>query len=84
MATDTSSHRRRLSAAMRQGEQVTPLELFFDLVFVLAMLAHVAFRYRHIHSINRQRTLLALALLAFLPIVCETGPARRRGRRRCP
>jgi hypothetical protein len=26
-----------LSAAMRQGEQVTPLELFFDLVFVLAL-----------------------------------------------
>jgi low temperature requirement protein LtrA len=36
MATDTATPRRRLSAAMRQGEQVTPLELFFDLVFVLA------------------------------------------------
>ena len=29
--------RPRLSAALRQGEQVTPLELFFDLVFVLAL-----------------------------------------------
>jgi low temperature requirement protein LtrA len=37
MATDTATHRRRLGAAMRQGEQVTPLELFFDLVFVLAL-----------------------------------------------
>ena len=37
MATDTATRRRRLSAAMRQGEQVTPLELFFDLVFVLAI-----------------------------------------------
>jgi len=37
MATDMATHRPRLSAAMRQGEQVTPLELFFDLVFVLAL-----------------------------------------------
>jgi low temperature requirement protein LtrA len=28
---------RRLGAALREGEQVTPLELFFDLVFVLAI-----------------------------------------------
>jgi low temperature requirement protein LtrA len=27
----------RLTAVMREGEQVTPLELFFDLVFVLAL-----------------------------------------------
>jgi low temperature requirement protein LtrA len=31
------SHGPRLSAVMRDGEQVTPLELFFDLVFVLAL-----------------------------------------------
>jgi low temperature requirement protein LtrA len=30
-------HHRRLSAVMREGERVTPLELFFDLVFVLAL-----------------------------------------------
>lgn len=36
MATETTD-RRRLTAAMREGEQVTPLELFFDLVFVLAL-----------------------------------------------
>ena len=29
--------RRRLRTAMREGEQVSPLELFFDLVFVLAI-----------------------------------------------
>src|SRR5215208_1902935 len=29
--------RRRLSTAMREGEQVSPLELFFDLVFVLGL-----------------------------------------------
>jgi len=33
----TQSRDRRLSAVMREGERVTPLELFFDLVFVLAL-----------------------------------------------
>ena len=37
MATDTAAPRPRLSAPLRQSEQVTPLELFFDLVFVLAL-----------------------------------------------
>jgi low temperature requirement protein LtrA len=32
-----TARRGRLSAAMREGEQVSPLELFFDLVFVLAL-----------------------------------------------
>jgi low temperature requirement protein LtrA len=36
MATGETQH-HRLSTAMREGEQVTPLELFFDLVFVLAI-----------------------------------------------
>ena len=31
------THRSRLSAVRREGERVTPLELFFDLVFVLAI-----------------------------------------------
>jgi low temperature requirement protein LtrA len=29
--------RRRFATLPREGEQVTPLELFFDLVFVLAL-----------------------------------------------
>ena len=33
----TPERSRRLSAARREGERVTPLELFFDLVFVLAI-----------------------------------------------
>jgi low temperature requirement protein LtrA len=37
MATDTATERRRLSAALREGERVSPLELFLDLVFVLAI-----------------------------------------------
>ncbi len=32
-----TSHHSRLSATRREGERVTPLELFFDLVFVLAL-----------------------------------------------
>jgi low temperature requirement protein LtrA len=38
MSSDVSSSRvHRLTATLRDGEQVTPLELFFDLVFVLAL-----------------------------------------------
>jgi low temperature requirement protein LtrA len=37
MATATSTRAPRLSAALREGERVMPLELFFDLVFVLAI-----------------------------------------------
>src|SRR3954469_22265583 len=36
MATITRTPRRRLAARMREEERVTPLELFFDLVLVLA------------------------------------------------
>ena len=37
MSTILSGRSARVSAVMREGEQVTPLELFFDLVFVLAL-----------------------------------------------
>src|SRR5436190_5872005 len=37
MATATETRARRLTAVMREEETVTPLELFFDLVFVLAL-----------------------------------------------
>lgn len=38
MSTDAAPTRpRRLTPVMREGEAVTPLELFFDLVFVLAL-----------------------------------------------
>jgi low temperature requirement protein LtrA len=37
MATEAAAERRRLRAARREGERVSPLELFFDLVFVLAI-----------------------------------------------
>jgi low temperature requirement protein LtrA len=37
----------------------------------LYLLGHVAFRFRHIHTINRQRLLLALLLFALLPAAVE-------------
>ena len=36
-SSESRPHSPRLSAARREGERVTPLELFFDLVFVLAI-----------------------------------------------
>jgi low temperature requirement protein LtrA len=35
------------------------------------LLGHVAFRYRHVHTINRQRLLLAIALLILVPVATE-------------
>jgi low temperature requirement protein LtrA len=37
VATEARPHLPRITAALRESEQVTPLELFFDLVFVLAI-----------------------------------------------
>ena len=37
----------------------------------LYLLAHVAFRYRHIHTLNRRRTVLAVVLLALTPVAVE-------------
>src|ERR1700733_4465122 len=37
MSTSTSSRLPHISAVLREDERVTPLELFFDLVFVLAL-----------------------------------------------
>jgi low temperature requirement protein LtrA len=48
-------------------------EIAFALMGGLAayLLGHVAFRYRHVHTINRQRLLLAVVLLALVPIAIE-------------
>jgi low temperature requirement protein LtrA len=35
------------------------------------LLGHVAFRYRHIHTVNRRRLGLAILLLALLPLAIE-------------
>ncbi|HEX4838099.1 MAG TPA: hypothetical protein VFV03_06205 [Solirubrobacteraceae bacterium] len=41
MSTLSERHVPRLAAVMREGERVTPLELFFDLVFVLVLVVLV-------------------------------------------
>ena len=37
----------------------------------LYLLAHVAFRYRNVHTLNRQRSLCALLLVALIPLAVE-------------
>jgi low temperature requirement protein LtrA len=37
----------------------------------LYLLGHVAFRYRHVHTINRRRLLLAIVLLVLVPVATE-------------
>jgi low temperature requirement protein LtrA len=37
----------------------------------LYLLAHVAFRYRHIHSVNSRRLGLAVLLVAFVPVAVQ-------------
>ena len=57
------------------GDVEEPLKLVpaFALLGGLAayLLGHVGFRYRHIHTINIRRAVLALILVAFLPLATE-------------
>jgi low temperature requirement protein LtrA len=61
----TTSERRspRLTAVMREGERVTPLELFFDLVFVLALTQCTALMARTPTWEGLLKGLLALGML---------------------
>jgi low temperature requirement protein LtrA len=54
-------------------EDPLKVEPAFALLGGLAMylLAHVAFRWRHIHTLNTRRTALALIFVAFLPLAVE-------------
>jgi low temperature requirement protein LtrA len=58
-----SERRHRLTAAMREGEQVSPLELFFDLVFVLAITQCTQLMSNHPTWEGLARGLLVLGLL---------------------
>jgi low temperature requirement protein LtrA len=57
------------------GHVADPLELVTAFALLggtgLYLLGHVAFRYRHIRTVNRRRTVLAVALVAFLPVAEE-------------
>jgi len=75
----------RLSAARREGERVTPLELFFDLVFVLAITECTSLMSHHPSWSGLAQGLLVLGVLwwawasyAWLTSVIdpEAGPVR--------
>jgi low temperature requirement protein LtrA len=63
MSPTAPSHAPRLSAVMRSEERVTPLELFFDLVFVLAITQCTALMAANPTGAGLGKGLLVLALL---------------------
>jgi len=63
MAASPETRQPRLSATLREGEQVTPLELFFDLVFVLAFTQSTALMSRHPTWSGLAQGLLVLGML---------------------
>jgi low temperature requirement protein LtrA len=58
-----ASEGSRLGATLREGERVTPLELFFDLVFVLAITQCTALMYHHPTWSGLAQGLLVLGML---------------------
>jgi len=63
MATATSARTPRVSAVLREGERVMPLELFFDLVFVLAITQCTALMSDHPTWEGMAQGLLVLGVL---------------------
>ena len=63
MPGSSPSHTSRLSATRREGERVTPLELFFDLVFVLAITQCTALMSHHPTWSGLAQGLLVLGVL---------------------
>src|SRR3954469_14317820 len=61
--TETTPRAPRLSAVLREDERVTPLELFFDLVFVLAITQCTALMAAHPTWEGLGRGLVVLGLL---------------------
>src|SRR3954452_13451321 len=61
--TETTPHAPRLSAVLREDERVTPLELFFDLVFVLAITQCTALMATHPTWEGLAQGVLVLAML---------------------
>jgi low temperature requirement protein LtrA len=63
MAATPETRHSRLSATLREGERVTPLELFFDLVFVLAITQCTALMSNHPTWEGLAQGLLVLGML---------------------
>jgi low temperature requirement protein LtrA len=62
-----------LHESLAHLDETLPQQTAFALVGGLAiyLLAHVAFRWRNLHSLNRQRAMLAAGLLIFVPFADE-------------
>ena len=63
MSTEAPTRSPRLTAALRSDERVTPLELFFDLVFVLAITQCTALMAHHPTWEGLAQGLLVLGVL---------------------
>jgi low temperature requirement protein LtrA len=63
LPASSQPHAPRLSASRREGERVTPLELFFDLVFVLAITQCTALMAHHPSWSGLLQGLLVLGVL---------------------
>lgn len=63
MEAESAARRTRLAAALREGERVSPLELFFDLVFVLAITQCTALMVHHPTWDGLAQGLLVLGVL---------------------
>ncbi len=63
MAASSEARGPRLSARLREGERVTPLELFFDLIFVLALTQCTALMSDHPTWDGLAQGLLVLGML---------------------
>ena len=63
MATETATPAHRLRAAFREDERVSPLELFFDLVFVLALTQCTVLMFENPTWEGIGQAMLVLALL---------------------
>src|SRR5436309_5100677 len=60
---ETPTRSPRLTAVLREDERVTPLELFFDLVFVLAITQCTALMAAHLSWDGLAKGVLVLGLL---------------------
>ena len=63
METGSETQRLRLGASLRQEDRVLPLELFFDLVFVLAITQCTTLMSQHTTWTGLGQGMLVLALL---------------------
>jgi low temperature requirement protein LtrA len=63
MAAGSAGRRPRISATLREQERVTPLELFFDLIFVLALTQCTALMSHHPSWSGLAQGMLVLGML---------------------